>query len=61
MQISAIAQIYWQKVKEKERSYSSVANSKKEEVKYLALEEVNSGKLMEDIYKELIGEEFTAL
>ncbi|MCQ4936725.1 hypothetical protein [Anaerotignum propionicum] len=61
MQITAIGQIYWQKVKDNERTYASVANSKKEEVKSLALEEVNSGKLTEAEYQNLLGEEFTAL
>lgn len=56
MKASAIAKIYWRKIKDGDKTYSDVVGeTKKAEVKYLAGEEVQSGSITPDQYQQYIG------
>lgn len=55
MNISAIAQIYWQKVKNKERTFSNVPASKQDEVKFLADYGLQTAEITQDFYNEILG------
>lgn len=56
MKVSAIAKIYWRKIKDSDKTYQEVVGeTKKAEVKYLAREEVQSGSITPDQYQQYIG------
>lgn len=54
MNISAIGKIYWQKIKNKERTFSSVPPSKQDEVKFLADYELSSEEITLEFYNEIL-------
>jgi len=54
MNISAIGRIYWQKVKNKERTFPSVPLSKQDEVKFLADYELSSEEITLEFYNEIL-------
>ena len=51
-----MAKIYWRTIKRGTRTFASVPANLKDEVKALALAEVESGEITAEQYKELIGE-----
>lgn len=56
----AISPIYWRTVKAGTRTYASITNvTVKAEVKELAKADVVSGEISPELYKELIGEDYT--
>jgi len=56
MDISAIAWLYWQKVKNKEREFKNVPSSKQYEVRTLADNALQSGEISQELYDEILGE-----
>lgn len=53
MDISAIAWLYWKKVKNKEHDFKNVHPSKQNEVRALANSELNSAKITQELYNEI--------
>lgn len=58
MAISAIAYSYWRRVKAGARTFESVHNSVKEDVKTLAQQDVANGIITAEDYKKITGEEY---
>ena len=50
-----IAAVYWRLVKTGKRSYETVPENLKEEVKELAMEELSAGTITEEQFKNLVG------
>ena len=53
-----MAKIYWRTIKRGTRTFASIPESMKAEVKALALEEVQNGVISAEEYKQFIGEEY---
>lgn len=61
MYIAPISYSYWRMIKQGFRTFTSVmGDDKKEQVKYLAQEDVKVGVITEEKYFELIGEAYPA-
>ena len=60
MSIKAIAHSYWRRIKDGARTYDSVPNSVKEDVKILARQSVETGEITTEEYASIIGEDFVA-
>ena len=56
--VKPIAHSYWRRIKDNARTYSSVPDNVKPDVKFLADEEVKAGTLSKELYEELIGEAY---
>lgn len=57
--MNPIAYSYWRRIKDGARTYASVLESVKTDVKTLAKQDVVNGVITADRYKELIGEDYT--
>ena len=55
MTVSAISKIYWRTIKRGTRTFESIPDNLNEEVKALALQDVESGEITAEQYAELIG------
>lgn len=60
MGISAIAHIYWRKVKAGDRTYESVPTPKKDEVLQLAKSDVVNGVITVEEFEQYIGIPYSA-
>ena len=58
MKISAIAHSYWRLIKAGKRTFDSVPDTMKDQVKELAKTDVENGVITREEYKDYIGEEF---
>lgn len=58
MAIKPIAKSYWRLIKADRKTFDSVPNSVKEDVKALAKQDVVDGVITPERYKELIGEDY---
>ncbi|MGN1230667.1 MAG: hypothetical protein ACI4TP_02100 [Anaerotignum sp.] len=58
MAIKPIAKSYWRLIKIGNRTFSSVRNEAKDDVKFLAKDDVVHGVITEEQYKFFIGEEY---
>lgn len=62
MRISPVSRSYWRMIKEGLKSINEiVGEDKKEQVKWLAKQEVNSGNITADKYQDLIGEPYSEI
>lgn len=59
MAIKPIAYSYWRRIKANARAYTSVPASVKDDVKTLAINDVQNGIITTDEYQTYIGEEYT--
>ena len=59
MAVNPIAYSYWRRIKDGARTFDSVPDSIKEDVKTVAKEDVVNGVITADEYKTLIGEDYT--
>jgi hypothetical protein len=55
--MKAIAHSYWRRIKDGARSFAAVPKSVQDDVKALAVLDVEAGIITQDQYKRLIGEE----
>ena len=53
-----MAKIYWNSIK-RGRDFATIPESMKDAVKALAIQDVKNGVISADIYKELIGEDYS--
>ena len=60
MVISAFAHAYWRQIKNGNRTFESVKEAYKEQVKFLAKTDVINGVITAEQYYEYIGEEYVA-
>lgn len=58
MAVKAIAHSYWRRIKAGARTYESVPDSVKEDVRILAQTDVAEGVISAEDYKSYIGEEY---
>ena len=58
MAIKAIAYSYWRRIKAGSRTFESVPDSVKEDVRTLAQMDVQEGVITAEEYKEFIGEDY---
>ena len=58
MAIKAIAYSYWRRIKDGARSYDSVPETVKEDVRLLARQDVIDGVITAEEYEEFIGEPY---
>lgn len=58
MTVKPIAKSYWRLIKSGSRTFDSVPDSVKDDVKTLAKEDVVHGVISPDQYKNFIGEEY---
>ena len=58
MAVKAIAHSYWRRIKAGSRTFDSVPDSVKDDVRTLAKMEVEDGVITEDVYEALIGEAY---
>lgn len=59
MAVKAIAHSYWRTIKRGARTFESVHESVKEDVRTLAKSDVAEGEITADDYKNYIGEDYT--
>lgn len=60
MTVKPIAHSYWRRIKDNARSFKATPVSVKEDVRYLAQQDVQLGVITQEQYKELIGEDYPA-
>ena len=60
MAVKAIAHSYWRSIKRGNRTFESIPESVKEDVRTLAQADVENGVISADEYKQYIGEEYPA-
>lgn len=60
MAVKAIAHSYWRSIKRGTRTFDSVPDSIKDDVRTLAKTDVQNGVITEEEYKQYIGEEYPA-
>lgn len=60
MAIKAIAHSYWRSIKRGTRTFDSVPDSVKDDVRTLAQTDVKNGVITPDEYKDFIGEDYPA-
>ena len=60
MTVKAIAHSYWRSIKRGNRTFESIPDSVKDDVRYLAQTDVQNGVISEDEYKQYIGEDYPA-
>lgn len=60
MTVKPIAHSYWRRIKDGARTFKATPANVKDDVRYLAQEDVRGGVITEDQYKTLIGEDFPA-
>lgn len=60
MAIKAIAHSYWRSIKRGSRTFDSVPDNVKDDVRYLAQTDVQNGVITEEEYKQFIGEDYPA-
>lgn len=60
MEIKAIAHSYWRLIKKGRRTFESLTDEMKEQVRYLAKTDVANGVITEDEYEQYIGEAYVA-
>ena len=60
MAIKAIAHSYWRSIKRGTRTFESIPDSVKDDVRYLAQTDVKNGEITEEEYKQFIGENYPA-
>lgn len=60
MKVKAIAHSYWRSIKRGNRTFESIPDSVKDDVRYLAKTDVQNGVITEEEYKNFIGEDYTA-
>lgn len=58
MAVKAIAHSYWRSIKRGNRTFESIPESVKEDVRTLAQADVENGVISADEYKQYIGEEY---
>ena len=58
MAVKAIAHSYWRSIKRGNRTYESIPASVKDDVKTLAMADVENGVITPEEYKQIIGEDF---
>lgn len=58
MAVKPIARSYWRLIKAGNRTFASVPDSVKDDVKTLAKNDVTDGVITEEQYKDFIGESF---
>lgn len=58
MAVKPIAHSYWRRIKDGARDFDSVPDTVKEDVCYLAQQDVIAGVITADEYEEIIGEPF---
>ena len=58
MAVKAIAHSYWRRIKTGSRTFDTVPDSVKDDVRTLAKMEVADGVITEDVYETLIGEAY---
>lgn len=58
MAVKPIAHSYWRRIKDGARTFKATPASVKEDVKYLAKQDVENGSITPDQYLALIGEEY---
>lgn len=61
MSIKAIAHSYWRSIKRGNRTFASIPNSVKDDVRTLAKTEVMENKITPDDYSQFIGETYTEI
>lgn len=57
--MKAIAHSYWRRIKDGARTFAAVPESVKDDVKALAVLDVEAGDITQAQYEQLIGEEVT--
>lgn len=60
MAIKAIAHSYWRSIKRGTRTFESIPDNVKDDVRYLAQTDVQNGVITEEEYKQYIGENYPA-
>lgn len=60
MAMKPIAKSYWRLIKTGNRTFSSVRDEAKDDVKLLAKDDVVQGVITEEQYKKFIGEEYAS-
>ena len=60
MAVKAIAHSYWRSIKRGNRTFESIPESVKEDVRTLAWADVTEGVITPEEYKNYIGEDFPA-
>lgn len=61
MEISYFAHAYWRQIKAGNRTFESVKDSMKDQVRYLAKTDVANGVITAEEYLNLIGEVYTPI
>lgn len=60
MAVKAIAHSYWRSIKRGTRTFESIPDNVKDDVRYLAQTDVQNGVITADEYKQYIGEIYPA-
>ena len=60
MAVKAIAHSYWRSIKRGARTFESILDNVKDDVRYLAQTDVQNGTITADEYKQYIGEDYPA-
>ena len=55
-----MSKIYWRTIKRGTRTFDSVPDNLKDDVKALAIADVENGEITAEQYKEFIGEDYPA-
>ena len=56
--MNPIAYSYWRRIKDKARTFDSIPDSVKEDIKLLAKNDIINEIIFKEKYKELIGEDY---
>ena len=60
MTVKAIAYSYWRSIKRGTREFAKIPDNVKDDVRYLAKQEVVNGDINEEDYAKYIGEDYVA-